>query len=360
MERLRGARRSTPPGGTTSYTGGGPGEPLTELADKVVGLIGTGATGIQCVPPLGRGGRARLRVPAHAVGDRRAGQPAHRPRLRRRAGARAGSRRGWTTSRPSCWASPVDDDLVDDGWTHHYAAVAQPAPAQGHDARGVPPRRRGVRLRGDGGAPAPGRGDRRRPRHRRGAQAVLPLPVQAALLPRRVPRRVQPAQRHPRRLPGRHRPGHRAGPGGRRARVRGRLHRLRHRLRGRAHAAVPPRRPRHHRPGRRHPGREVGGRRRQPLRDDDAAASRTCSSCRRPASRPWSRSTTPSSPCSGAEFVAGAVDVLDAAGRDGVRRERRGRGGVDARRSSTRSSTPAPSWRPARRRGSTTRAIPRR
>ena len=34
------------------YTGGGPGEPLTKLGDKVVALIGTGATGIQCVPPL--------------------------------------------------------------------------------------------------------------------------------------------------------------------------------------------------------------------------------------------------------------------------------------------------------------------
>jgi cation diffusion facilitator CzcD-associated flavoprotein CzcO len=34
------------------YTGGGPGEPLTELSDKSVAFIGTGASGIQCVPPL--------------------------------------------------------------------------------------------------------------------------------------------------------------------------------------------------------------------------------------------------------------------------------------------------------------------
>ena len=34
-------------------TGGAPGDPhLTKLGDKVVGLIGTGATGIQCLPPL--------------------------------------------------------------------------------------------------------------------------------------------------------------------------------------------------------------------------------------------------------------------------------------------------------------------
>ena len=31
------------------YTGGGPGEPLTDLGDKTVALIGTGASGIQCV-----------------------------------------------------------------------------------------------------------------------------------------------------------------------------------------------------------------------------------------------------------------------------------------------------------------------
>src|SRR3546814_7068857 len=34
------------------YTGGASGEPLTKLGDKVVGLIGTGASGIQCVAPL--------------------------------------------------------------------------------------------------------------------------------------------------------------------------------------------------------------------------------------------------------------------------------------------------------------------
>ncbi len=37
-----------------AYTGGGPDEPMTNLADKRVGIIGTGATAVQCVPPLGR------------------------------------------------------------------------------------------------------------------------------------------------------------------------------------------------------------------------------------------------------------------------------------------------------------------
>ena len=36
------------------YTGGAPDEPMVKLRDKVVGIIGTGATGIQCVPPLAR------------------------------------------------------------------------------------------------------------------------------------------------------------------------------------------------------------------------------------------------------------------------------------------------------------------
>ena len=33
-------------------TGGGPGQPLTKLGDSKVALIGTGATGIQVLPPL--------------------------------------------------------------------------------------------------------------------------------------------------------------------------------------------------------------------------------------------------------------------------------------------------------------------
>ena len=37
-----------------SVTGGGPMEPMTRLHDKRVGIIGTGATAIQCVPHLGR------------------------------------------------------------------------------------------------------------------------------------------------------------------------------------------------------------------------------------------------------------------------------------------------------------------
>ncbi len=88
-------------------------------------------------------------------------------------------------------------------------------------------------------------------RHRREAQAVVPPVLQAAVLPRRIPADVQPAQRAPRghRRAGR-RAAHRARRGGQRHRVRGRLPDLRHRLRGRHHLH-PARRLRHHRPRRR-------------------------------------------------------------------------------------------------------------
>ena len=106
---------------------------------------------------------------------------------------------------------PVEEDLTDDGWTQPLRRGPEPAQAQGHDARGVPPQRRGDRLRDHGGRTAAGsRSWWRDPDAAEVAQAVLPVPLQAALLPRRVPAGVQQPQRHARRLPGRHRPGHRA------------------------------------------------------------------------------------------------------------------------------------------------------
>ena len=72
-----------------AYTGGDPtGAPMTKLADKRVGIIGTGATAVQCIPPLGRDAQGALRLPAHAVVDRRAQQPPDRPGVVRHARAR--------------------------------------------------------------------------------------------------------------------------------------------------------------------------------------------------------------------------------------------------------------------------------
>ena len=107
------------------YTGGGPGQPLTQLGDKVVGLIGTGATGIQCLPPLAAAAEhvyVFQRTPS-AIGVRanRETEPDFAE----------GLAPGWQQARMDNFQAvmmgkPVDEDLTDDGWTHHYAAVQHP------------------------------------------------------------------------------------------------------------------------------------------------------------------------------------------------------------------------------------------
>ena len=106
-------------------TGGGPHQPLDNLGDKVVGLIGTGATGIQCLPPLAAAAKQVYvfqRTPS-AVGVRgnRPTEPTFKERLQP----------GWQRARMDNFQSimlgrKVDQDLTDDGWTHHYAAVHHP------------------------------------------------------------------------------------------------------------------------------------------------------------------------------------------------------------------------------------------
>ena len=64
-----------------------------------------------------RGGRAALRLPAHAVVDRRARQPPDRSGVGGEPASRAGSSSAWTTSTPSSRAASQDEDLVNDGWT---------------------------------------------------------------------------------------------------------------------------------------------------------------------------------------------------------------------------------------------------
>jgi cation diffusion facilitator CzcD-associated flavoprotein CzcO len=115
-----------------AYTGGGPGDPLTKLGDRVVGLVGTGATGIQCLPPLAEAARhvyVFQRTPS-AIGVRgnRPTEPDFAERLRS----------GWQRERMDNFQAiilgrPVEADLVDDGWTHHYAAVQNPPRRKGMD-----------------------------------------------------------------------------------------------------------------------------------------------------------------------------------------------------------------------------------
>jgi cation diffusion facilitator CzcD-associated flavoprotein CzcO len=112
------------------YTGGGSQEPLTGLADKVVGLIGTGATGIQCVPALADSAKHLYvfqRTPS-AIGER--GNRPTDPDFAH------GLKPGWQRDRMDNFQAimmgrPVEVDEVDDGWTHHYAAVHHPPRREG-------------------------------------------------------------------------------------------------------------------------------------------------------------------------------------------------------------------------------------
>ena len=115
------------------YTGGGPGKPLTELADKVVALIGNGASGIQCVPPLAASAKHVYlfqRTPS-AIGER--GNRPTEPDFG------AGFPPRWQRARMDNFQAimlgrPVERDEVDDGWTHHYAAVHHPPRTKGMTA----------------------------------------------------------------------------------------------------------------------------------------------------------------------------------------------------------------------------------
>ena len=280
------ATRSTRRAGTTSTPAAGPRSRSTGPQDKVVALLGTGASGIQCLPPLAESAQhvyVFQRTPS-AIGERgnRPTDPEFAETLEP----------GWQRARMDNFQAimlgrPVEVDQVDDGWTHHFAAVNHPQ-VRGHDLAeyiGAPNptdfevmeahRRRVDELVQDpdqGGDP----------------QALLPLHLQAALLPRRVPLGLQQPQRHPHRLPRRHGAHHPDGPGRERRALRGRLHRLRHRLRTRAHPPLPPGRPRHRGARRRHPGREVGGRGRQPLRHHEQGFPNLFL-MPAPPSRPWSR-----------------------------------------------------------------------
>ena len=107
------------------YTGGAPGRPMTELGDKVVALMGSGATGIQCVTPLTDAAEQVLvfqRTPS-AIGERgnRATDASFADHLEP----------GWQQARMDNFQAvmlgrAVDQDLTDDGWTRHYAAVQNP------------------------------------------------------------------------------------------------------------------------------------------------------------------------------------------------------------------------------------------
>jgi cation diffusion facilitator CzcD-associated flavoprotein CzcO len=105
------------------YTGGSQEDPrLTGLADKVVGVVGTGASAIQAIPPLAESSEHLYvfqRTPA-AVGVR-----GDRPTPDEFA---ASLRPGWHRERNENFQAVmlgqlVETDLVDDGWCHHFARI---------------------------------------------------------------------------------------------------------------------------------------------------------------------------------------------------------------------------------------------
>src|SRR5215469_6947652 len=98
------------------YTGGDSNGGLDRLADKVVGVIGTGATAVQCVPHLAAGAKQLFvfqRTPSSI--DVRANRPTD-PEWA------AGLEPGWQQHRMDNFNAlvsgvPAGEDLVNDGWT---------------------------------------------------------------------------------------------------------------------------------------------------------------------------------------------------------------------------------------------------
>ena len=116
------------------YTGGSPTEPMDHLADKVVGVIGTGATSVQVVPQLARTAKEVYvfqRTPS-AVGVR-AQQPIDPEWF-------ASLPPGWQAERTRNFTEVVtgnkpDRDLVGDGWSHALGTDTQRQPVDDEDAR---------------------------------------------------------------------------------------------------------------------------------------------------------------------------------------------------------------------------------
>jgi cyclohexanone monooxygenase len=107
-----------------AYTGGSSAGKLDKLGDKRVGLIGTGATGVQCVPHVGLAAKHLYvfqRTPS-AI-DERGNSPTD-PEWAKLL------RPGWQKERNhnfSCLLAgiPVERDLVNDGWTELFKSLSE-------------------------------------------------------------------------------------------------------------------------------------------------------------------------------------------------------------------------------------------
>jgi cation diffusion facilitator CzcD-associated flavoprotein CzcO len=100
------------------YTGGDPyGAPLDKLTDKRVAIIGTGATAVQCIPHLARAAEKLYvfqRTPSSVdVRDNRPTDPEWFAEI-----ATPGWQQRWLENfTANQTGAPVDEDLVQDGWT---------------------------------------------------------------------------------------------------------------------------------------------------------------------------------------------------------------------------------------------------
>jgi cation diffusion facilitator CzcD-associated flavoprotein CzcO len=119
------------------YTGGSQEDPrMTKLADKVVGVVGVGASGIQAVPPLAESAKhvyVFQRTPS-AIGVR-----GNRPTDDDFAEQ---LRPGWQRERMENFSAvmigrSVERDLVDDGWTWHTARINNPVIEDGMTAADI-------------------------------------------------------------------------------------------------------------------------------------------------------------------------------------------------------------------------------
>ena len=104
-------------------TGGSPTDPkLSKLADKVVGVVGVGGSGIQCVPALGRSSKHLY------VFQRTPSAIAYRGNHPTEPEFVASLRPGWQRQRMENFSAvmigkPVERNLVDDAWTWYMAKV---------------------------------------------------------------------------------------------------------------------------------------------------------------------------------------------------------------------------------------------
>src|SRR6266852_3751605 len=154
---------------------------LSGLEDKVVGIIGTGATAVQAVPGLGAAARELFvfqRTPSSIdIRDDWATDPNWARKLRP----------GWQAERRARPDAAADDRGA-------KGTVRRDV------ARGEDPSAGEREHRGDDANPSAYRSDRQKQRDGRSAQALVHADVQAALLSQRLPAHLQP----PERPPGRH------------------------------------------------------------------------------------------------------------------------------------------------------------